>query len=492
MFDLRNNLGLLSLVAACGPIAAQTTSETDTTATTDSTSVGPSTDSDPTDSDPTDSGPTGTATDTTPPPECEQSSDCDSTYCGYCDEGMCKEGVGCCGEYAAPARPDMQRFRCQPPPDCYEDDECGPDEICDSFMCVPMVPLQLPPCPQLGFIVTQWNLDVAPGAFLLVDLDNDGDLDLAAAQPSVAQIQIALNNGAGDFTLASSFSVGEPSDALALAAGDLDGDLDTDLAVVRNDAVGGLILAFGQDAVFTPQKALPTAPLPSTVFIRDIDGDLASDLIIVSASNVATRRGSDLATEVLAVNQPFGERPTLFDIDASGHADIVSPVPDSTAVGIYSGSAKGAFTPAIFIDTFQDQVASLGGDMTQPGVDDLPALILARSVDGLGQLDVLHGEQSPQMFGATSKYQTSAPISGATMFEVEAPQGPDLVAATGTPAVLVALGDASGGFLCERVIPVNNATSLPLLGAGDINADGIVDFIVGAAGSPELTTLRGE
>ena len=472
MMDLRRSLGLLSLVTACGPVAEETTTESGTTTT--ATTVGPDTDSDPTD---------------TPPPECTDSSQCGD--CGYCEDGRCVTDYG---EYAAPARPGMQRFRCSPLSECYLDEECGPDEYCDlaGNICKESIPLQLQPCPQVGFIVTQWNLDVAPGAFLLVDLDNDGDLDLAAAQPSVAQIQIALNNGTGDFTLASTFSVGEPSDALALAAGDLDGDLDTDLAIARNDAAGGLILAFGQDAVFTPQTALPTAPQPSTLFIHDIDSDLANDVIIVSASNVATRRGSDLATEVLAVNQPFGEHPTLFDINASGHADIVSPVPASTAVGIYTGNAKGAFSPSISIDTFKDQVASLGGDMTQPGGDDLPALILARSVDGLGQLDVLHGEATPQMFGKTSKYQTSVPISGATMLEIAKPQGPDVLAATGTPAVLVVLGDSAGGLRCERVIPVDNATTLPLLAAGDINADGIVDFIVGDPTSPGLTTLRGE
>lgn len=45
--------------------------------------------------------------------------------------------------------------------------------------------------------------------------------------------------------------------------------------------------------------------------------------------------------------------------------------------------------------------------MTQPGEDDLPALVLARSVDEFGQIDVIHGEQTPQQFGDTSKVQTS-------------------------------------------------------------------------------------
>ena len=488
MSDLRMSLGLLSLVAACGPVAAQTTSGDDTTDgtsdATDATSVGPGTDPTVT------SEPTGSTT--TPPPECVDSSDCDDSYCGYCEDGMCIEGVGCCGFNAAPTRPDMQRFRCQPPYDCYGDEDCEPGEVCEFGQCQTPIPLLLPSCAPLGFTLSQWQLDVSPGAFVLADLDGDGDLDLAAAQPSVAQIQIALNDGAGGFVLAGSFGVGEPSEALALAAGDLDGDADIDLAVVRNDAAGGLVLLFGQDAVFTPEKALPTAPNPNAVFIRDIDDDLKNDLVIVSAGNVATRHGSALSEEVIAITDPIGGPATLFDIDASGHADLISPVPASTTVGIYTADAKGAFTPAIFVDTFSEQIASLGGDMTQPGVDDLPALVLARSLGDFGQIDVFPGVDAPEKFGDASKFQTSVPITGATLFEVEDPPGPDLIAATGISAVLVVAGDAAGGFSCERVIPVNNATTLPLLAAGDLDGDGRVDILVGDANTPTITVLRSE
>jgi len=59
-------------------------------------------------------------------------------------------------------------------------------------------------------------------------------------------------------------------------------------------------------------------------------------------------------------------------------------------------------------------------------------------------------------------------------------------------AVLVVAGDAAGGFSCERVIPVNNATTLPLLAAGDLDGDGRVDILVGDANTPTITVLRSE
>lgn len=489
MSDLRNALGLLSLVAACGPVAATTTTGEDTTATDTTGSA-----SDPTGSasDPTDpTAPTSDATDatTTPPPECVDSGDCDGTYCGYCEDGMCVEGVGCCG-FAATVRPDMSRFRCQPPYECYGDEDCGPDQICDaSNTCTLPVPLQLPPCPGQVFSVTPWFLDATPSAFVLVDLDADGDLDLAAAQPSVAQIQIALNDGAGGFTVAGAFGVGAPSEGLALAASNLDADPGIDLAVVRNDPAGGLILLFGKDAVFTPQPALPTAPQANAVFIRDLDGDLVNDLVVVSASDVTTRNGTDLETEIVAFPGPIGDHATMFDIDASGAPDLLAPEPNSTTVGIYTAAPGGKFTASVFIDTLKDQVASLGGDLTQPGVDDLPALVLARSVDGLGQIDVFHGEASPMKFGDVDLYQTSLPITGATLQELGGPQGPDLLAATGMASFLVALGDADGGFSCEMIVPVDDVTTLGLLAAGDVNNDGRVDFVVGDTDSSSVSVL---
>jgi hypothetical protein len=86
------------------------------------------------------------------------------------------------------------------------------------------------------------------------------------------------------------------------------------------------------------------------------------------------------------------------------------------------------------------------------------------------------------------------PITGATMFEIaRTRRDPIVIAATGTlrrPGRRSAI--AAGGFSCERVIPVNNATTLPLLAAGDINADGIVDFIVGDPNTPTITVLRSE
>ena len=493
MSDLRKTLGLLGLVAACGPVAPQTTASSDASTGEAETSAGTATDP----TDPTD--PTGTASDptntTTPPPECVDSTDCFDTYCGYCDNGVCKSSGGCCGyDLGKPARPDAQRWRCSPPYDCYSDYDCQDGYVCSvDHFCVPGTNPLLPPCADPGEIVGQWKLSVTPGAFILADLDADGDLDLAAAQPSVAQIEVALNDGTGNFILAGAFGVGAPTDALAIAHGDLDGDGDNDLAALRRDPAGGLILLFGQDAVFTAQPPLPTAATPGNLLIADLNSDKFQDLLTIDPVQVIARLGNpkaDYSVTQVALNQIVDPQASLFDFDKSGSLDIVATLPGTTAIGLWKGKGDGFFTPHASLDTGMPQNAPLYADINLlpvPDIEDLPSVILTRSLNIQGDIEVFAGINAPQMFAESVHFGTSFPITGNTLAELDLPAGPDLLAATGQPVVLIALGDGEGGFSCERVIKTFAPTVQSLVAAGDLNGDGRVDLIVGDPNSPEVS-----
>ena len=481
-------LGLLGLVAACGPVAPQTTASGDDS----TTDTGTASDPTGTASDPTD--PTSPST-TTPPPECIDSSDCFDTYCGFCDDGVCREGGGCCGgDYVGvTARPDAQRWRCSPPYECYSDYDCQDGYVCSvDHFCVPGTTPLLPPCPDPGAIVGQWKLSVTPGAFILADLDADGDLDLAAAQPSAAQIEVALNDGAGNFILAGAFGVGAPTESLALVAADLDADADTDLAVLRRDPAGGLILLFGQDAVFTAQPPLPTAPAPGNLLVADLNNDGSPDLLTIDPVQVRVRLGNpkaDYSAEQVALNQIVDPQASLFDFDKSGSLDLVAAIPGTISVGLWKGKGDGFFTPHASLDTGASQNAPLYADINLlpvPDPEDLPSVILTRILDGQGDIEVFAGINAPQMFAESVHFTTSFPITGNALTELDLPPGPDLLAATGQPVLLLALGDGEGGFACQRVINTFAPTVQPLLAAGDLNGDGRVDLVVGDPNSPEV------
>jgi hypothetical protein len=77
------------------------------------------------------SPPSDSSSDDGPPPECTSDSECGD--CGWCDQGVCQEDVGCCA-----AQPDTPWvWHCQPPWDCYEDEECDEGMVCNSGFCEP-------------------------------------------------------------------------------------------------------------------------------------------------------------------------------------------------------------------------------------------------------------------------------------------------------------------------------------------------------------------
>lgn len=480
-------------VTTCGPGDPQaTTGVTGDDAGTD-TGNDPATSSEP----PTSSEPT------MPMRACDHIVDCSYLYCGYCDiNGFCRDAPHCCGvddfcpdDYCRDDDDCAYDERCESDkcvPKCLGDEYCPPGEVCEGGICIPAGP-QLRPCADPGGVFGQWALSVTPTAFVLADLDADGDLDLAAAQPSVAQIEIALNDGAGEFTLAGAFGVGDPAPGLGLAVGDLDDDGDNDFAVVRGDPNGGLILLFGQDAVFTPQPPLATGPNPVGVRVREISDDVLDDIVVLGAEDVTTRLGDAQASfvdEVTALSDPVDSAAVLFDFSKDGRLDLVAKLPGGNAVGVWAGDGDGRFTPDFSIDpnvaSDAVQVADLNL-LPLPPEDDLPHLVFAHAVDGTGQIDVWPVINSPQMFDVPVTYLTSVPITGGVLADFDAAASLDLVSATGQDNVVIAQGDGEGGFACERIIPAMAPTTQPLLVVGDLNGDGRGDIVTGDASSPTVT-----
>ena len=71
-----------------------------------------------------------------------------------------------------------------------------------------------------------------PASVAIGDLDGDLDLDLAVANQGVSDdVSVLLNNGDGTFAADVTYGVGD--EPLSVAIGDLDGDLDLDLAVAN-------------------------------------------------------------------------------------------------------------------------------------------------------------------------------------------------------------------------------------------------------------------
>ncbi len=125
-----------------------------------------------------------------------------------------------------------------------------------------------------------------PQGISTVDVNGDGDQDLAVANQGSNNITILKNNGSANFNqpATSPEPVGRrPLDAPAAA--DFDGDGDQDLAVSNTDDDDVTILANGGAGNFTEPGTSPEAVLdqPATVVTDDFDGDDDPDLAVVDS-----------------------------------------------------------------------------------------------------------------------------------------------------------------------------------------------------------------
>ena len=108
----------------------------------------------------------------------------------------------------------------------------------------------------------------APQDVIAGDLDGDLDIDLAVAlrrDPDGA-VRIMLNNGAGNFTLGASVPVGDRPRGLSIA--DIDGDNDLDLAVANRDGNSATILTNNGSGVFAAMTVATGAEPRQTAFGR--------------------------------------------------------------------------------------------------------------------------------------------------------------------------------------------------------------------------------
>jgi len=484
-------LGLFGAVA-CGPIAPQT-GETDGTSDgtgTDSTSAGPSTD--PT-VGPTD--PTRPTTTEPPMPECRSSADCDDIYCGYCSEGVCRESVGCCGEYVA-KRTDT-KWRCSPPYDCYSDDECDFGYACLSGGCIESPPIPLPGCPSPDGVESEWNLGTAPSAFLLADIDGDLDLDLAAVEPTSKMIEIRFNDGAGDFGIAgANIQINpEPIGDLALAAGDLDGDGEIDLAVTQHDADGVLHLLFNDGLTFN-LVSQPTAPLPVQVFIADIDGDNNLDIATIHEAEpsfgVHLGDGAGNFSPVQpGIPEPVGARAWVGDLSLDGFTDLLAPFPGTASFMAWSGGGGPLLNPLRQFEAPEAAAAAtlalLGADLDLQG---LPDVVLVHPQDATGMVQVWAGNAPGEWSSGRQRYLTTRPLLGGVLAELDATPGPDLLSATGQSDIVVLPGDGKGGFACEHLLGTAGPSAPALIAVGDVDNDGRPDILAGSSDTPTVRLLH--
>ena len=232
------------------------------------------------------------------------------------------------------------------------------------------------------------GISLQPSSVVLADLNKDGALDIAVvssgenADINPDNVSVFLNNGSGAFGAPVLHAVGDFP--VALIAADFTGEGDIDLAAVNSVGLQGetfSLLTNSGNGGFDPQVFSNGSATPAGLAAGDLDGDGDLDVAIANATinqvGILLNEGGQL---LFRNSIPVGSLPTsvaIFDADGDGDNDItVSQLGDNNMVVILTDiiDAIPAFTLKPPVATGVKPQSIANGDFNGDGSQDLAVL----------------------------------------------------------------------------------------------------------------------
>ncbi len=329
------------------------------------------------------------------------------------------------------------------------------------------------------------------------DMDGDGDLDIVFGNDTykglLPRTRLCINDGSGVFTNWTAIG----GDAHALAAGDVDGDGDLDLAIGQDGWYCVYGPSYGQNSLmlndgtggFVPASS---GQLPAicdntrSVAFGDVDRDGDLDLVVgnyYEQDRLLCNDGTGTFTDATTTHMPVDVQETSFatfgDVDRDGDLDLVLGANGyvARAIRLYLNDGTGVFSDATA--TRMPAIASLTcdgelGDVDSDGDLDI-VLCNARTDriylnDGAGTFSVAGPAALPPARGS--------PMSMA-LGDLDDDGDLDIVRATWTKTYIY-LNDGTGVYqdATDTLLGDHNdgTTGVAL---GDFDGDGDLDITVG-------------
>jgi len=330
-----------------------------------------------------------------------------------------------------------------------------------------------------------------PWRVAVVDLNHDGDLDLAVGNQWDGHVSVFL--GHGDGSLGPETAVPTPYNGGSIVAGDFDEDGNQDLSVAswQKDA---LFTLYGLgDGTFVPlgSRFFEVEGIPTGMVQGDFDEDGIEDL-------ATSNRSSDDATILLGDGRGgFAEPHSLAagttpnaiaagDLNDDDHFDLVVANIDSDDASVFLGLGDGHFAAEIRVPLGTRPGSIAVGELNGDNYDDL-AFVGVTPVDAVS---VLIGNGDGTFTAGTSSLVGTEPSSVA-IADLDQDSAQDLIVTNRrSHDVSILLGTGGGSFDPE----VRYATGeFPRsVTVGDLERDGVPDLAVAIGSRFEaLTLLRG-
>ncbi|MHC5002239.1 MAG: FG-GAP repeat domain-containing protein, partial [Planctomycetota bacterium] len=214
----------------------------------------------------------------------------------------------------------------------------------------------------------QFATQELPKSIDVADHDGDGDLDLAIANRDSNSVSILTNNGSASFTSTHVTTGGDPRGA---AFGDFDGNGLLDVAVTNHDDRNiSLVMNSGGGFAVGGSLSVGANFRPEGVVTGDLDGDLDDD--IAAATN-----GNGLNQATVFINNggsfagPFhyatggldSSQIAIADLDCDDDLDLATINKDSNSMSLLPNNGNGTFAVAMTMATGGEPEAITAADL---------------------------------------------------------------------------------------------------------------------------------
>ncbi len=235
-----------------------------------------------------------------------------------------------------------------------------------------------------------------PFANAVADFNRDGKPDMAVIHQFATHVAIRLGNGVGGFTSAPNVPIG--SKALDVATGDFNSDGKPDLAVVNTDDdhdTDSVSILLGDGAGgFTAGPELVANSIAASVVVADFNRDGKEDLAVANAGSrtVSMLLGDGAGGFTKVADVPVGIDPfslTTADFNLDGNPDLAVANAADDTVSILLGDGTGGFTSAPSLTTGDNPVHITVGDFNR---DSSPDLAVANLYSLSVSIRVGHGD----------------------------------------------------------------------------------------------------